>query len=456
MLRVPRAQQHGFRQRRATKVRVRQPHATPPRNRLGSERVESRYTFSELRDRGALIRIRRSGPRLARGPRASWKRRAAQEFRHEREAQQQPLPPLRLDLHPAAAFELAKQRVVRERDVLDDFCRRPLPFRARREPAIGGNRFRCGRKLGRGLAVKLLDFGPLHKRDDISECAENVKLPLMQPLALALLIMLAQADPVSRSWNQPVEPFRIAGNLYYVGASDITSFLITTPEGHILLDGGFVETAPMIRRNIESLGFKVEDVKILISSHAHLDHAGGFAELKRATGATMIVSAPDAAQMARGGLDDPMFGNRYPYPGIYADRIIHDRDTVRLGRQTMTAHITAGHTRGCTTWTTEIRDGKQTHDVVFLCSPSIPSEYKLVNNPAYPEVADDYRRHYARLRTLNADIFLGAHGNFFGLAEKIKERGGKENPFVDPQGYIETISMFEKRFESMLAKQQQQ
>lgn len=278
----------------------------------------------------------------------------------------------------------------------------------------------------------------------------------MPNLITLLLVILAQANPVMRSWNQPVEPFRIAGNLYYVGASDITSFLITTPEGHILLDGGFVETAPMIRRNIERLGFKVADVKVLISSHAHFDHAGGFAELKRATGAAMIVSAPDAAQMARGGLDDPMFGDRYPFPGVYPDRIIHDRDTIRIGNQTMTAHITAGHTRGCTTWTTEILDGKESHDVVFLCSPSIPSEYKLVNNRAYPEVADDYRRHYARLRALNADIYLGAHGNFFDLADKMKARSDEENPFVDPQGYVETISLFEKRFEAMLARQQQQ
>jgi metallo-beta-lactamase class B len=134
---------------------------------------------------------------------------------------------------------------------------------------------------------------------------------LFLSLALAT-VAFGQADPVSRSWNQPVEPFRIIGNIYYVGATDITSYLIATPKGHIVIDGGFVETAPMILANIRKLGFKPEDVKILLSSHAHYDHAGGLAELKRASGATFYASRGDLPQHARGGLDDPQFGNRFP------------------------------------------------------------------------------------------------------------------------------------------------
>src|SRR5687768_14084764 len=184
-------------------------------------------------------------------------------------------------------------------------------------------------------------------------------------LAFTALLACAQSDPVSRSWNQPVPPFRITGNLYYVGATDITSYLITTPKGHIVIDGGFEETAPMILANIARLGFRVKDVRFLLSSHAHYDHAGGLAELKRVTGAKFVSSRGDVAQHARGGMDDPQFGDRFPYPPIFADRLIEDGETITLGGTTLTAHITAGHTRGCTTWTTKV-DAQR---VAFLCSP---------------------------------------------------------------------------------------
>ncbi|HWW61065.1 MAG TPA: subclass B3 metallo-beta-lactamase, partial [Thermoanaerobaculia bacterium] len=187
-------------------------------------------------------------------------------------------------------------------------------------------------------------------------------------LTLALLFLL-QASAESRSWNQPVEPFRIAGNVYYVGASEVTSYLITTPNGHIVIDGGYVETAPQIRANIAKLGFRVEDVKILLASHAHYDHAGGLAELKRVTGAKFYASAADAPQFARGGVDDPQFGDKYPFPPIEADRVLRDGDKVTLGGTTLVARITPGHTRGCTTWTMRLRDGK---NVVFVGSVTAP------------------------------------------------------------------------------------
>ena len=269
----------------------------------------------------------------------------------------------------------------------------------------------------------------------------------------ALLFLLAtaafaQKDPLSRSWNQPVEPFRIAGNLYYVGASDITSFLIATPQGHIVIDGGFEETAPMIRANIEKLGFKASDVRILLSSHAHLDHAGGLAELKRVTGAKFYASGGDVPVHARGGLDDPQFGDTLPYPPVMADRVFGDGAKVTLGGTTLTAHITAGHTRGCTTWTMQLRDGKRTHDAVFVCSASVPSNYKLVGNPRYPDVVDDYRRTFCTLRSLPADIFLASHGAVFDLTEK-----RKTGNFVDPAGYRAFVDRAEQAFEAALAKQ---
>jgi metallo-beta-lactamase class B len=261
-------------------------------------------------------------------------------------------------------------------------------------------------------------------------------------LLLALLLATvahAQSDPTSRSWNQPVEPFRIAGNLYYVGASDITSYLITTPKGHILLDGGFVETVPIIVANIRKLGFQVEDVKILLSSHAHLDHAGGLAELKRLTGATFYASRRDIPLLSRGGLDDPQFGNRFPFPPVYADRILDDRSRVSLGGTTLVARVTPGHTPGCTTWTMRVRDRGKTYDVVFVGSPTAPG-YKLVGNPRYPDAVADYRHTFAILRSLPCDIFLGSHANFFNMKEK-REQG---RSFVDPEGYREFVEGWEK------------
>src|SRR5512146_2519975 len=168
--------------------------------------------------------------------------------------------------------------------------------------------------------------------------------------------LFGQSNPEWRSWNQPVQPFRIIGNIYYVGASDVTSFLITSPQGHILLDGGFVETAPMIRDNIRKLGFKPEDVKYLINSHAHFDHAAGLAQLKKWTGAKFVASREDGALIARGGRGDFAWGDKLTFPAVRPDRMIQDHETLSIGGVTMTAHLTPGHTKGCTTWTTEAEE----------------------------------------------------------------------------------------------------
>src|SRR5688500_9627017 len=173
-------------------------------------------------------------------------------------------------------------------------------------------------------------------------------------ILLTPVVACAQADPVSRSWNQPDNPFRIAGNVYYVGASDVTSFLITTREGHILIDGGFEETAPMILANVRRLGFRIEDVRVLLASHAHYDHAGGLAALQRASGATFHASRGDAPLFARGGRRDPQFRDRFPFPPIEPDRLIEDGDEVTLGVVTLVARLTPGPTQGCSAWNTTI------------------------------------------------------------------------------------------------------
>jgi len=245
---------------------------------------------------------------------------------------------------------------------------------------------------------------------------------------------LAQQDPVSRSMNQPVEPFRIIGNLYYVGASDVCSYLITTSKGHILIDGGFVETAPMIRANIAKLGFRMEDVRILLNTHAHFDHAGGLAQLKRWSRARFFASRGDAPLLARGGMNDPQFGDRLLFPAIEPDRLLDDRDRVELGGVVLVARVTPGHTPGCTTWTTRIAE----KDVVILGSASVPKEYKLT-----PAIDAQYRHTFAILKSLPCDIFLGSHGSFFDLAAK---SAGKKS-FVDPDGYRAFVKSQEYDFE---------
>jgi metallo-beta-lactamase class B len=271
---------------------------------------------------------------------------------------------------------------------------------------------------------------------------------LLPLILFAALPLFAQPDPVSRSWNQPVEPFRIAGNLYYVGASDVTSFLITTPQGHILLDGGFEETAPMIVANVRRLGFRIEDVRLLLNSHAHYDHAGGLAALKKASGASFVASRGDAPLLARGGHGDPQFRDRLLFPPIAADRIVDDGDSVSLGGTTLVAHITPGHTPGCTTWTTTIADGAKSYAVVFVGSSTAPEGYVLTTNCRYPNAVADYRRTFAVLRSLHPDIFLAAHGSFFGLAEKLKT-----HDFVDPQRYAAFVDQTERDFEKRVASE---
>jgi metallo-beta-lactamase class B len=258
---------------------------------------------------------------------------------------------------------------------------------------------------------------------------------------------IAQPDAESRSWNQPVEPFRIAGNLFYVGVSEIASYLIATPKGLIVIDGGFVETAPIIRANIEKLGFRFADVRILLSTHAHFDHAGGLAALKQQTGAKLMASERDTPLLERGGKDDPQFGDKFPFPPITPDRILHDGDHVTLGGATLTAVMTPGHTPGCTTWTMTVSEKGKSYHVVIVGSPMFPS-YKLVGNEKYPDIVSDYRATFAKLKSLPCDIFLGAHGSYFDLRRKMASRD-----FIDPQGYREFVDKWEKAFERELSKQ---
>ncbi len=275
---------------------------------------------------------------------------------------------------------------------------------------------------------------------------------------LAAVIMMAnppaafaQANDLSKSMNQPVEPFRIIGNIYYVGASDITSYLIVTPAGDILLDGGFVETAPMIEANIRKLGFKLADVKFILSSHEHLDHAGGISELQRSTGAKFVAIEQEVAGLTAGT----------SYPAAKPDRVIHDGDTVKLGSTVMTAHRTPGHTKGCTTWATTVTAAGRSYHVVFVGSASVLSMYKLIDKPGapatYPGIEQDYEKTFQVLRSLPCDVFLASHGSLYSLEDKrgIMATKPAQNPFIDPWGYQAYILHAEGAFQKELAAERQ-
>lgn len=277
-----------------------------------------------------------------------------------------------------------------------------------------------------------------------------VCLSLCAPLSRAAL------SPDMQARNQPQAPFRIIGDVYYVGASDIASYLIVTSKGLILLDSGLRETVPQVTANIATLGFKLADVKILLNSHAHYDHAGGLAELKRLTHASLAASAEDAALMARGGKGDFSFGDTLSYEPVQADRILKDGDRVELGGVTLTAHLTPGHTKGCTTWTMRVTDAAGPHDVLFMCGLSL-LDYPLVNNPNYPNIAADFTHSFEVLKSLPCEVFLGAHGQYYGLQAKIGRMRAHApgNPFIDPQGCRKYIDGAEAAFIRRLAEQQQ-
>jgi metallo-beta-lactamase class B len=263
----------------------------------------------------------------------------------------------------------------------------------------------------------------------------------------------AQSNP---DWTEPFPPFRIAGNLYYVGSKGLANYLITTPQGNILINSDLEANVPLIQSSIEKLGFKFNDTKILLISHAHWDHDGASAKIKQMTGANYMVMDGDVPVVESGGKADFQYGNRadFLYPPTKVDRVLHDGDTVSLGGTVLVAHLTAGHTKGCTTWTMKVTDGGKTYDVVIVGSPNVNPGYKLVHNQDYPRIASDYEQMWRVLKSLPCDIFLGAHGGYFGLEEKYRVVKNGANPFVDPEGYNKFVAEKEQEFRTELARQQ--
>jgi metallo-beta-lactamase class B len=256
--------------------------------------------------------------------------------------------------------------------------------------------------------------------------------------------------------TDPFPGFRIAGNLYYVGSKDLASYLVTTPEGHILINSGFQRNVPLIRESVESLGFKFSDVKILLISHAHADHNGGADMVKVLTGAKYMVMDADVEAVESGGKTDFHYANSADllYKPTKVDRILHDGDEVKLGGSTLVARLTPGHTKGCTTWTMKVNDGRTTLNAVIIGSPNVNPGYKLVSNERYPQIADDYEKTFRVLKSLPCDLFLGAHGGYFDLQKKYERfRLNEAMVFIDPEGYRRFVTEKEQAFRFELQKQ---
>lgn len=249
------------------------------------------------------------------------------------------------------------------------------------------------------------------------------------------------------NWNQPIPPHKVIGNVYYVGTNYLASYLITTPQGHIVINPSYEQSVPLIQASIEKLGFKFSDVKILLISHAHDDHVAGAAKFKQLSGARLMVMEPDVPIMESGGNGDFQYSNHWAPAKV--DTALHDGDNVKWGGVTLTAHLTPGHTKGCTTWTTRVTEGGKSYDVVVVGSPNVNPGYKLVNNAKYPGIAGDYERMFRVLKALKCDVFLGAHGAYYGMDEKLKRGGGAA--FIDPDGYKKFVADKEAEFRTKLA-----
>jgi metallo-beta-lactamase class B len=261
---------------------------------------------------------------------------------------------------------------------------------------------------------------------------------------------------VNSDWTEPFPPFRIAGNLYYVGSKGLANYLITTPRGHILVNSDLESSVPLIRASVEKLGFKFSDIRILLISHAHWDHDGGSAAIKKITGAKYMVMNADVPVVESGGKADFQYGNvpASLYPPTKVDRVLHDGEEVKLGGATLVAHLTPGHTKGCTTWTMKVKDAGKVYDVVIVGSPNVNPGYKLVDNSAYPKIESDYERTFRVLKSLPVDIFLGAHGSYFDMETKYARlQAGAATPFIDPAGYKAYVAEREQAFRTELATQ---
>ena len=277
-------------------------------------------------------------------------------------------------------------------------------------------------------------------------------------LALVVATLLA---PILRAqdnadWTRPFPPFRIIGNIYWVGSYDLSTYLVTTPQGNILINTGVGDTAQQIGKSVEQLGFKLSDTRILTATHGHYDHVAGLAELKRVTGARLIVSEPDRPLLESGGKADFRFGSSpgAQFEPVKVDSTFKDGESITLGGTTLVAHIHAGHTKGATSFTTSVQDGGKTYRVIIANMGSINPGVTMSGMPGYPNIAQDYAKTFLAQKDMKIDVWLASHASQFRLHDKYKP-GDPYNPerFVDPQGYLAAVQRLEKAYLDQLAKE---
>lgn len=282
----------------------------------------------------------------------------------------------------------------------------------------------------------------------------------MRALVFALALGLASTSVAARAddnanWVRPIKPYRVVGNIYYVGSEGLSAWLVTTSEGHVLLDGGpSAEGGKLIERNIQSLGFKLSDVKVLINTHAHYDHAGGLAQLKADTGAKLWASRADKPALEKGQHFGDNANGLTPFPAVKVDKAFGDETKLKMGGSTLVAHLTPGHTIGCTSWTTQVVERGRALNVTFPCSLSVAGNV-LVGNKTHKSIVADYRASFAALRAIPTDVMLPSHeeqGDL--LAKRQKQLRGDADAFIDPTELGKFVDGYETRFNQELARQQ--
>jgi metallo-beta-lactamase class B len=272
-------------------------------------------------------------------------------------------------------------------------------------------------------------------------------LPTKEQLANDNNLFIALAKKTLK-WEEPAEPAKIVGPIYFVGTKGLGVFLFTTSEGHILMNTGMPSSGPMIVESVRKLGFRPEDIKLMINGHAHIDHAGAFAFLKQQFSAQLAVMKDDVEAMESGDKNDFKYANDFVYPPVKVDRILRDGDTIKMGDVLLTAYHTPGHTRGATTWIANIAVDGKAYVVAFPDGAGFNPGYRLVKNPSYPGIAEDYRRTHHFLETLKPDIWLAQHNEYYDFESK-RQRAQTEGmkAWIDPEGYRRFIAGKKRDFE---------
>ena len=274
--------------------------------------------------------------------------------------------------------------------------------------------------------------------------------------AAATMAALAIAGPATSqnaAWTQDYEPVKLFDNVYWVGSAGLASYLFTSPQGHILLDVGVPENAEMVERHIRGLGFKVEDIKIILNSHAHFDHSGGIAKVKADSGAQFWAAEGDRYSLEKGVYEGSETQANLNFPPVKVDRVVKEGDKATVGPITLTARMTPGHSKGCTSWGFTVTDQGRARQALVFCSGSVALNRIGTANPQYPEIVANYRSTFAKMKALSVDIYLAPHSEMFDLpGKKARIRAGEPSPFIVAGEKDRAIAAFETAFNTALAR----